>query len=312
MNILPRDRQIAVIAALSEGASIRSVERLTNTHRDTVMRLGARVGHGCAALMDDMMRNLPSQIIQLDELWSFIGKKQRKLTPTDAATLGDCYTFLALDSIHKAIVSHLVGKRDNETADEFVADLRSRVIGSPQISSDGFEPYVGAVAMAFGESCHYGQIVKHYKGEPPVTTARRYSPGWVVSVNKRRVVGFPPEFLISTSHVERANLSVRMASRRFTRLTNGYSKKWANHVAAVALYVAHYNLCRPHMALFTKGQQPMTPTMSLGLTDHPWSIAELIDAALANSADDTPSTTPPPSPPVTDRPSFTVIQGGRA
>lgn len=309
MNILSRDRQIAVVAALSEGTSIRAVERLTGVHRDTAMRLGARVGRGCAVLMDRMMHDLPSQIIQLDELWSFVGKKQRRLTATDPADLGDAYVFIAMDSINKAIIAHLVGKRDNDTADEFMADLRSRVAGSPIISSDGFEPYVGAVAMAFGEAVHYGQIVKHYKGEPAADAARRYSPGWVVSVDKRRVVGFPPEFLISTSHIERQNLTVRMQSRRFTRLTNGFSKKWENHAAAVSLYVAHYNLCRPHMALSTKGQPPMTPAMSLGVTDHVWPIAELLDAALAVGPDEPEA--PAPVPVAPERPRLSVIQGGR-
>jgi IS1 family transposase len=305
MNMLPRDKQIAVIAALSEGMSIRSVERLTGIHRDTVMRLGARVGRGCAALMDDMMRDLNSDIIQLDELWSFIGKKQKRLAPTDSAELGDCYTFIALDSIHKTIIAHLVGKRDGDTTQEFITDLRSRVLGSPQISSDGFDPYVTAVAEAFGENVHFGQIIKSYKGEPPVTAARRYSPGWVVGVERRRVIGFPPDFLISTSHIERQNLSVRMASRRFTRLTNGFSKKMANHTAAVALYVAHYNLCRVHMSL-----QKMAPAMSIGVADHPWSIAELIDAALAAGGDEPAA---PHSPaPIHERPRFTVIQGGRS
>jgi IS1 family transposase len=311
MNILPRDKQIAVIAALSEGTSIRATERLTGIHRDTIMRLGARVGRGCAILMDQMMRDLPSQIIQLDELWSFIGKKQKRLKPTDAADLGDCYTFIALDSINKAIIAHTVGKRDNDTTDEFIADLRGRVLGSPQISSDGFEPYVGAVAMAFGEDVHYGQIVKSYNGEPPVNAARRYSPGWVVGVQKRRVVGFPPEFLISTSHIERQNLTVRMQSRRFTRLTNGFSKKFDNHTAAVALYVAHYNLCRAHMALSTKGAPRMTPAMSLGVTDRVWSIAELIDAALSVSGNNEPDAPTLVSPPAPERPRFSVIQGGR-
>jgi IS1 family transposase len=270
------------------------------------MRLGARVGRGCAVLIDQMMHDLPSQIIRLDELWSFIGKKQKRLTATDPAELGDCYVFVAMDSIHKTIITHLVGKRDNPTTDEFVTDLRSCVLGSPQISSDGFEPYVGAIATAFGSACHYGQIIKSYKGEPPVNAARRYSPGWVVGVEKRRVVGSPPEFLISTSHIECQNLTVRMQSRRFTWLTNGFSKKLNNHAAAVVLYVAHYNLCRVHMAL------KATPAMSIGVADRPWSIADLIDAALSTSGNEEPDAPTNPSPTTSASHRFTVIQGGRA
>jgi len=186
MNILPQDRQVAVISALVEGCSIRTTERLTETHRDTVMRLGARIGRGCAALHDFMFRAI------------------------------------------------------------------------------------------FGDNCHYGQVVKSYVGEPPINAARRYSPGTVVRVAKLRVMGFMPAMLTSTSHVERTNLSVRMSMRRFTRLTNGYSKKVENHEAAVALFVAHYNLCRVHETL------RMTPAMALGLTDRPWSIGELIQVADAS------------------------------
>lgn len=300
MNILPRDRQVAVIAALAEGNSIRSTERLTGIHRDTIMRLGARIGNGCAALHDAMMRDLQVPMIEMDELWSFVGKKQKRLKPTDGQDKGDQYVFIAIASLQKAIISYQVGKRSGTTTQEFVSDLRSRVLGSPQISSDAFPPYEAAVAHAFGNNVHYGQIVKHYQGEPPVSAARRYSPGWVVGVEKRRVAGFPPDFLISTSYAERSNLSVRMGSRRFTRLTNGYSKKLDNHVAAVALYVAHYNLCRVHATL------RVTPAMALGLTDHPWSIAELIEEA--GDGRDAPDQVPPPAP---ERPRLTVIPGGR-
>ena len=300
MNILPFDRRVAVIAALAEGCSIRSVERLTGIHRDTIMRLGSRIGNGCAELHDAMMRGLSAPLIEVDELWSFVGKKQKRLKPTDGEDKGDQFVFIALDSLHKAILGYRVGKRDRENTLAFARDLRRRIVGSPQINTDAFPAYEAAIETAFGLRVQHGMIHKSYKGEPPVNAARRYSPGWVVGVNKRRVSGEPIDFLISTSYVERQNLSVRMASRRFTRLTNGYSKKLDNHVAAVALYVAHYNLCRVHATL------RVTPAMALNLTDHPWSIAELIEAAEAAGHNEPGS--PQPS---EQRPSFTVIRGGR-
>ena len=307
MNILPHDRQIAVIAALTEGNSIRATERLTGIHRDTIMRLGARIGAGCAALHDMLMRDLHAPIIEMDELWSFVGKKQKRLKPEDGADKGDQYVFIALDAINKAILSYRVGKRDGETTREFVADLRSRILNAPQISTDGYEPYVGAIAAAFGEDVHYGQIVKHFRGEPPINAARRYSPGWVVGVSKRRVAGFPPDMLISTSYAERQNLTVRMQTRRFTRLTNGFSKKLDNHVAAVALYVAHYNLCRVHETL------RITPGMAMGVAGRVWTISDLIraaeEAAARDNGDEGPVVPPPPPP---ARPALRMIRGGLA
>lgn len=274
MNRLSTDRQVAVIAALCEGCSIRTTERLTGTHRDTIMRLGARVGRKCGYLHNAMMRNLNVAHIEMDELWSYVGKKQKRVKPNDDPGKGDCYSFIAIDAINKAIISYRSGKRDAETTELFLTDLRSRVLGTPMISSDGFTMYEELMRWAFGEDVHYGQIIKKYVGEPPVNAARRYSPGTVVAVDRKVITGAMPRFMIGTSHAERQNLSVRMASRRFTRLTNGFSKKLENHTAAVSLYVAHYNLCRVHETIRT------TPAMALGLTDHPWSIAELIDAAL--------------------------------
>jgi IS1 family transposase len=274
MNRLSLDQQATVIAALTEGCSIRAVERLTGIHRDTIMRLGARVGRKCAFLHDAMMRDIRAGQIEMDELWSYIGKKQKRVRADDDPSKGDCYTFIAMDAINKAIISYRSGKRDAETTEHFLTDLRMRVLGRPMISSDGFAPYEEMMRWTFGEEAHYGQIVKKFVGEPPINAARRYSPGALVSIERRVVSGAMPKFMIGTSHAERQNLSVRMASRRFTRLTNGFSKKIENHAAAVSLYVAHYNLCRVHETI------RVTPAMALGLTDHPWSIAELIDAAL--------------------------------
>lgn len=305
MNILPRDQQIAVISALSEGMSIRSVERLTGVHRDTVMRLGARIGRGCAALHDKLMWNISTTAIELDELWSYVGCKQRRARPGDKER-GDQYVFIALGAFNKAIISYRVGKRDRENTEAFVVDLRERVTGTPHINSDAWHAYEGAVTSEFGGS-DYGQIVKSFRGEPGPDAARRYSPGVVVAVAKRAVAGSPHPEDICTSYVERANLNVRMDCRRFTRLTNGWSKKLENHEAAVGLFVAVYNFCRVHSAL------KATPAMVLGLTDRPWSIAELMDAAIEADPEGKPFTPAPPvaSPPPRGRPQLRVIQGGR-
>jgi IS1 family transposase len=233
MNVLSRDQQIAVTSALTEGCSIRAVERLTSIHRDTIMRLGVRIGDGCAAPHDELMQFVQVNRLELDELWSYVGKKQKRITPTDPADLGDQYVFIGIDANLKAIISYRVGKRDGDNANEFLADLRRRIVNRPEISSDGFSPYLEAVERSFGADCSYGQVIKHYHGEPAIDTARRYSPGVVVGVRRHRLIGHQRR--VCTSYVERGNLSVRMASRRFTRLTNGFSKKLENHVAAVSL-----------------------------------------------------------------------------
>lgn len=272
MNVLSRDKQAEIIAALTEGCSIRAVERLTGIHRDTIMRLGARVGSGCAVLHDTMMRDLHVGRIEIDEAWSFIAKKQRQLKKDDPAEFGDCYVFIGLAASAKAIISYRVGKRDGDNTRAFIADLRERVLGAPEISSDGWHVYPAAVEENFGIDVHFGTIEKHYAADQAIEAARRYSPAKVVSVSRTWVRGNPRQ--ISTSYVERQNLSLRMGQKRFARLSNGFSKKLENHAAAVSLYVAHYNLCRVHEAL------RVTPAMQLSLTDHVWTIGELVDAAL--------------------------------
>ena len=281
MNILSRDKQIDIIAALSEGISIRSIERLTGVHRDTIMRLGARVGRGCAELHDRTMVGLRVSRIELDELWAFVGCKQKRVTAQDAPIRGDQYTFIALAASAKAIIAYHTGKRNADNTDLFVRDLRERVLGSPEISSDGYYPYTETIRHAFGDRVAHGVIVKRYSAATLAVpeAARRYSPAAVVAVSRDVISGAPAE--ISTSYVERQNLTVRMQSRRFTRLTNAFSKKLENHAAAVSLYVAHYNLCRVHEALSPNVRHQTTPAMALGLADHPWSIGELLDAALA-------------------------------
>ena len=282
-NNLPPEKQIAVIAALCEGMSIRAVERLTGTHRDTIMRLGVRAGEGCARLHDYLMQDIRVAIVEMDELWAFVGKKQKRTKPEDGNLKGDNYTFIAIDATNKAVLAYRTGKRNYANTEIFLADLKMRlasvpVVNLPVLTSDAFRYYEPALKRVFGNRIKYGQIIKRYADEanPELSneTSRRYSPGIGVGIDRKPVIRNPPLEAISTSHAERHNLSVRMASRRFTRLTNAFSKKLENHIAAVHLYVGHYNFCRVHEAL------RITPAMAVGVTDHVWSIAELLDAAL--------------------------------
>ena len=295
MNVLSRDQQIQIIAFLTEGQSIRATERITGIHRDTIMRLGERIGRGCAELHDRMMVGLRVGRIELDEIWGYVGKKQKKVQRHEISHKGDQYTFIALGSSTKAIITYRTGKRDSETTDNFVQDLRQRVIGAPEISTDGFTPYQNAIRDAFRGKAHHGVVVKTYSVTNLAVkdAARRYSPAEVVAVEQQVVSGFPVK--ISTSYVERQNLTLRMSQKRFARLTNGFSKKLANHAAAVSLYVAHYNLCRVHEALRT------TPAVALGIADRVWTIGDLIDAVLPLE----------PNRPIRVKRNFRVIDGGR-
>jgi IS1 family transposase len=296
MNILNRDKQIQVISALTEGMSIRAVERLTGIHRDTIMRLGARVGRGCAELHDRMFVGIRTGRLELDELWAYVGKKQKR-TKRHETEKGDQYTYVAMASSSRAIVAYLTGKHDSDNTDRFIRDLRQRVLGAPEISTDGYLPYLPAIRDAFRNSAH-GIVTKTYSVvDLRKDAAHRYSPAEVIAVARDVVNGVPAE--ISTSYVERSHLSLRMSCRRFGRLTNAFSKTLPNHTAAVALYVAHYNLCRIHESLRT------TPAMALGIADRVWAIGELIDAALATQPI-TPTTTAPDR-----RRRFVVIKGGK-
>jgi IS1 family transposase len=272
-NILSPEKQSAVISALAEGNSIRSIERMTGIHRDTIMRLGARVGNGCAAVMDATMRNLDCRLIQMDEIWGFIGKKQKRATAEDRrAGMGDVWTFVAIDVESRMVPAYLMGKRDGYYADSFVDDLASRLNARPQLPSDGLSAYTDAVERGFGADVDYGQVVKIY-GATDIADQRRYSPAKLIRVQKSVVSGEPDMTLISTSYVERQNLTMRMHMRRLTRLTNGFSKKIENFRAAVGLHFGYYNFVRVHKSL------RMTPAMAGGVTDHIWTVAELMREA---------------------------------
>jgi len=296
MNTLPIDKQIQVISALTEGCSIRSTERLANVNRNTIMSLSLRIGDGCERLHDALMRDLQVNQIELDEQWDFIQKKQKRVQTGDPDQYGDVWLFVALASTQKAVLSYLVGKRSTENTNALARDLRARIVNRPQITSDGYAPYVGAVESAFGWDVDYAMLTKQYVGDSNLPdAAHRYSPGHVAGIEKTIIRGRPDEDLISTSYVERFNLSSRMQMRRFTRLSNGFSKKLESHCAAVALWISFYNLCRVHETL------RCTPAMALGVSDHIWTIAELVAAALE------PSDVPPlprPTPTTTLKPGY--------
>lgn len=273
MNKLKLEVQAKVIGALVEGCSIRSVERMTGIHRDTIMRTMVRIGEGCERMMDEKMRGLTCHKIQVDELWCYVGKKQRWVNETDdAQAVGDQWTFIAMDAETKLVPSYRVGKRTLAEARLFMKDLASRLDNRCQISSDGFRAYVDACDSAFGRNnVDFGQIVKSYEAEG--IGPGRYSPPKVASVDRKAVFGNPDYFHISTSHVERLNLSVRMGMRRYTRLTNAFSKKLPNLKAAVGLHFAHYNFVRTHSSL------RVTPAMEAGISNRVWTLEEI--AALA-------------------------------
>jgi IS1 family transposase len=224
-NVLATDKQIAIIGSLCEGSSIRAIERMTGVHRDTVMRLGVKVGTGCTAMMSDQMRNLSCTRLEMDEIWGFIGKKEKHVRPSDDQTKGDVWTFCAIDADTKLVPAFKVGKRDNATANAFVGDIASRMKNRVQISTDGLKAYVDAIENSFGADVDFAQIIKTY-GHEEVNNNRRYSAPEFVSSEKRVVMGNPDVDLISTSYIERLNATTRLHIRRLTRLTLAFSKKF--------------------------------------------------------------------------------------
>ena len=265
-NVLSGEKKVAIISALAEGSGIRQIERITGVHRDTIMRLGVRIGQGCAGLLDRKMRNLPCEQLQFDELWGFIAKKERHCTVDDAPEVGDVWTFCAIDPDTKLVPSFKVGKRDAVTANAFVKDVASRLTNRVQISSDALRAYVEAVEQAFGADVDFAQIVKTYTTDQSVVPERRFSaPDFVIS-EKKSVTGFPDMAMVSTSHVERLNGTTRLHMRRLTRLTYAFSKKRENFEAAVALHFAYYNFVKNHRTI------RCTPAMAAGIERDFWSV----------------------------------------
>ena len=269
-NILKTEKKVMVVSLLAEGTSIRAIERITGVNRNTIMSLGVRVGTACAKIQDERLRNLPCKQFEVDEIWGFVGAKQKNADK--AGAYGDVWTFIALDAETKLIPSFVVGKRDSYHAKTFMDDLASRLTMRPQISSDALAAYRDAVEHGFGSEVDYGQIVKTYSvtalGKP---AAIRYSPAEVIKTEKTVITGKPDMALVSTSHVEKQNHTLRMHCRRLTRLTNAFSKKIENFEAAVALNFAYYNFVKTHGAI------RMTPAMAAGVEKSHWTVAELVE-----------------------------------
>ncbi len=268
MNRLTTEKRAQVIAALVEGNSINATCRMLGVGKHTVLRLLEGAGCACAEYHHRNVRGLRVRRLQADEIWAFVGAKRKNVTPEqEAEGWGDVWTWTAIDADTKLIVTYNVGDRGKRAAYEFMQDCASRIVGRPQITTDALRHYVNAIEDAFGAEVDYAQLHKLYGASTPDES--RYSPATCIGCDMKVVSGDPDPRHVSTSYVERQNLTMRMSMRRFTRLTNGFSKKLENHGHQVALYFFHYNFCRVHKTL------RVTPAMEAGLTDHVWTLEEL-------------------------------------
>lgn len=261
------------INLLCEGMSVRGVCRITGLNKQTVLRLIVRAGQGVAEYSERTIRGLSVAEVECDELWGFCYCKRATQWREDFGShKGDIYTYLAIDRNTKLVLASIIGKRDAETAVYFMQRLKIAATNIGQLSTDGWASFIGIVSLLWGDDINYGQIVKIIAGKPAVNAATRYSPGQVKEIRRKIISGNPEIERISTSFCERLNLSVRMGNRRMTRLTNAFSKKWENHEAMMNLYLGVYNFCKVHGTLKT------TPAVAAGLTDHIWTVRELIEA----------------------------------
>jgi IS1 family transposase len=273
MNRLSTERRGQVVGLLTEGNSLRATSRLSGVALNTVTKLLVDIGDACTEYQDRTLRNLTSKRIECDEIWSFVYAKARNVPPEHEGEFGygDVWTWTAIDSDTKLIPSWLVGSRTGEDAIAFISDLADRLVNRVQLTTDGHRPYLEAVEGAFGSEIDYAMLIKLYGTTQ--TAEARYSPAVCTGVEVRHVQGDPDPRLISTSYVERANLTMRMGMRRFTRLTNAFSKKVENHAASVALHFMHYNFARPHTTLSKPYRT--TPAMAAGVADHVWTLREI-------------------------------------
>lgn len=273
MNRLDSNVRAAVLQLLVEGNSIASACRITGVAKNTVLKLIEEIGHACAAYQDRVMRDLKCKRLQLDEQWGFVGMKSKNVPSEKKGTFGygDVYVWVAIDSDTKLVPCWHVGPRDADAAYTFIGDMAARLANRVQITTDGLRHYIDTISDAFGSEVDFAQLVKIY-GRPTGTEAR-YSPAPCIGTRKRVITGDVAKSEISTSYVERVNLTMRMNNRRFTRLTNAFSKKLENHMHAISLQFMSYNFCRVHKTL------RVTPAMEAGLTDHIWTLDEVVEMA---------------------------------
>lgn len=271
MNQLTTQKRAQILQMMVEGVSIRSISRMTGASKNTITKLLVEAGSACAAYHDEYVRNLNSRLIQCDEIWSFCYAKQKNVADAIAAPVGagDVWTWTSLDADSKLICNWVVGSRDAEYALTLMDDLRSRLNNRVQLTTDGHRAYLNAVEGAFGGDIDYAQLIKMY-GAAPETKQGKYSPAECMGIKKTHVEGKPDKAKVSTSYVERQNLTMRMSMRRFTRLTNGFSKKLENHEHALAIYFMYYNFVRIHATL------KVTPAMQAGVTDKLFEMVDLV------------------------------------
>ena len=274
MNKLNRERQVQVVKALVEGNGINGIVRMTGVAKNTVLKLLADLGSACLKYQDENLRNLKLNKIQCDEIWEFCYAKEKNVPARHKGEFGygDIWTFVAIDADTKLVPCWQVGARDLETAKQFISDLKDRLANRVQLTSDGHKMYLEAVEHAFGKEIDYAQLVKMYGQD--VESEKRYSPAKCTGSEKHVVQGNPDISKVSTSYIERQNLTMRMGMRRFTRLTNGFSKKVENHMYAIALHFMYYNFAKTHKSL--RNPYDRTPAMAVGIANHIWSIEEIV------------------------------------
>ena len=264
---IPWEKALLAVQLLLEGNSVLSTSRISGLDKNTIMRVLVLAGEKCEKVSEQMIRNVPVKDVEADEIWSFIGKKEKQVKADDDPTFGDAYTFVGIERSAKLVLAWHLGRRTARDTEAFIEKVNEATAGEFQITTDGFKPYRDAVSLSLGTRVDFAQLIKVYASSQEET---RYSPAEVVSTEVVPVIGNPNPDKICTSHVERHNLSMRMQIRRFTRLTNAFSKKWENHYAALALYFAYYNFVRIHSSI------RVTPAMEAGLTDHVWTLKELL------------------------------------